>query len=188
MDDLSAREPDAAVNVDEREPADPQRTNTHSDQHDREIAALRERLARAEHEAAELRGSLQRLDGEYQALKQRVNTPQPASNLPLPLDAEAAYPLWIASRATAAYAHELWRAERIAEWPYQPKISPRHDPSRRDGGACRADAAVAVAAADRRLGVARRRRRRDAGALRRRTAHQLASRGCRRRPRRSTRD
>ncbi|HEX3860984.1 MAG TPA: glycosyltransferase [Stellaceae bacterium] len=93
------------------------------DPRDREIAELQQRLARAEHEAAELRTALQRLDGEYQALKQRAKITAPPPRLPQPLATEAAYPLWIASRASAAYARADWRAERIAAWPHQPKIA-----------------------------------------------------------------
>jgi GT2 family glycosyltransferase len=85
---------------------------------------LAERLARAEHQAAELRALVFCQDGELKALK-RQSPAIPSRGLGLlpPIAVEEAFPHWIESRASTALAHVDWIDERIGEWPFAPKLA-----------------------------------------------------------------
>ncbi|HJU20026.1 MAG TPA: glycosyltransferase [Stellaceae bacterium] len=80
------------------------------------------RLARAEHETAELRALVSRKDLELNLWKRSAAA---AGRAPLlgPLTAEEAYARWIESRASTALARADWIAERVAEWPYPPLLA-----------------------------------------------------------------
>ncbi|MGH7094566.1 MAG: glycosyltransferase, partial [Stellaceae bacterium] len=91
---------------------------------DRTAVDLTERLARAEHEAAELRHRAVRAEGEAKALKQGHGpvTVDGARLIPPPA-VEDAYPQWIAARAATAAARPDWVAERIVQWPFVPSLA-----------------------------------------------------------------
>jgi len=98
------------------------RDGASGDARDQAIAELRQRLARAELETAELRWQLLRVEGEHAALKQATEaTTRPA--VPPPLTPEAAYKLWLESRKTAAWSRMDWVLERVRAWPSIPKIA-----------------------------------------------------------------
>jgi GT2 family glycosyltransferase len=89
---------------------------------DRAMAELTQRLARSEHEAGELRALALRREGELEQLRRlvaAVGRGRPAAPPPV----EDAYPRWIESRASTALARPDWIAERVAEWPYPPKLA-----------------------------------------------------------------
>jgi O-antigen biosynthesis protein len=80
--------------------------------------ALAVRLARAEHQAAELHALTRRQQGELAVLRQRQG---PAASAP-PAAVDA-YAQWIASRASTAVTRSDWVAERVRAWPHAPKLA-----------------------------------------------------------------
>lgn len=84
-----------------------------------ESEALATRLARAEHQAAELRRLAVRQHGELEALKRRLPAGAPVQ----PVGGVDAYPQWIESRATTASAHPKWFAERLRELAPLPRLA-----------------------------------------------------------------
>jgi len=93
-------------------------------QQDGVVADLTQQLARARHEAAELRDRLHRLLGEAATQKQ-INRTQTGENtgLPKPLEVEEAFPRWMMARRSTATAHLDWVAERVAQWPCVPTLA-----------------------------------------------------------------
>jgi GT2 family glycosyltransferase len=90
---------------------------------DPHLAELTTRLARAEHEAAELHALVSRKDLELTLLKRFTATAGQGAWRLTPLAAEEAYARWIESRAATALARPEWIAERVAEWPFMPKLA-----------------------------------------------------------------
>jgi GT2 family glycosyltransferase len=91
---------------------------------DRRLTELNESAARAEHEATELRALLSRKDLEIKDLKQsNMAVTAQGARLKQPLAVEDAYPTWIERRASAATARADWVAERVAQWPFMPKLA-----------------------------------------------------------------
>jgi len=91
---------------------------------DRTVADLTQRLARAQHEAGELRDLAARAEAEAKARKHWIGAVAPdGSKLPEPLAVEDAYPQWIAARTATAVARADWVAERIAQWPHVPSLA-----------------------------------------------------------------
>ena len=83
-----------------------------------------ERLARAAHEAAELRAVIARKDMELKELRDpSVAIHTPSNRLPQPLAVEDAFPQWIERRASTAVARDDWVAERVLLWPAMPKLA-----------------------------------------------------------------
>jgi GT2 family glycosyltransferase len=85
--------------------------------------ALKKSLARAEHEADELRGAVQRAHNEITALRLGAAAPALPAPRPPPLPAEDAYPRWIDRRASTAVARPDWVSERITQWPCAPRFA-----------------------------------------------------------------
>ena len=81
-------------------------------------AALAARLARAEHQATELRALVLRQNGELKLLRQR-----PAAVAGAPSSAADGYAQWIESRASTAVSRTDWVAERVGRWPHVPKLA-----------------------------------------------------------------
>ncbi|HZU91583.1 MAG TPA: hypothetical protein VE993_20190, partial [Stellaceae bacterium] len=88
---------------------------------DRAMTELTQRLARSEHEAGELRALVLRKEGELEQLRRFIAAPERSRPAAAPV--EDAYPRWIEGRASTALARPDWIAERIAEWPYKPKLA-----------------------------------------------------------------
>jgi O-antigen biosynthesis protein len=82
-------------------------------------AALAARLARAEHQATELRALALRQDAELKLLKPH-GAPAPVASPPTAADA---YAQWLASRTSTAVVRADWVAERVQRWPRLPKLS-----------------------------------------------------------------
>jgi len=91
---------------------------------DRVSTDLTRRLTRAEHRIAELRTFGSRTAGEARALDQTISAiTLDGTGLPQPLAAAEAYPQWVGSRASTAFARSDWVAERVGQWPFVPKLA-----------------------------------------------------------------
>lgn len=83
------------------------------------------KLARVEHQVAELRAVAQRRDAELKSPARPLPAAAPAANpaaAPAPTP-EDLYRRWIESRATTVLAQPQWIAERVREWPHLPKLA-----------------------------------------------------------------
>jgi len=88
------------------------------------LGELKQMLARAEHEANELRGVAQRANNEIAAMKLgAAAVTLDGRKLPQPLAVDEAYPRWIDSRASTAVARADWVAERVGQWPFVPAFA-----------------------------------------------------------------
>lgn len=91
---------------------------------DRAAAELAQRLARAQHEADELRALSVRIADEARALQRgAAGIDRDGRRLPRPLPIDEAYPRWIAARASTAVARPDWLAERVRAWPFVPRLA-----------------------------------------------------------------
>ncbi len=90
---------------------------------ERRSAELAQRLARFEHEARALHALVSRKDLELDLLRRSVAAASGITPAPGPLTAEQAYARWIENRASTALARPEWVAERVAEWPFMPKLA-----------------------------------------------------------------
>jgi O-antigen biosynthesis protein len=92
---------------------------------DRTVVELAQRLNRAQHEAAEVRGQLQRVLTEAAQVKQQgvVAKNTEGRVLPQALGVEDAFPRWVMQRSSTAMARADWVAERVEEWPFVPKLA-----------------------------------------------------------------
>jgi GT2 family glycosyltransferase len=87
------------------------------------ITELTQRLVRTEHEAAELRALVSRKELELALWKRLTAAAGRGVRLPETLTSEETYARWIENRAATALARPDWVAERVAEWPYPPKLA-----------------------------------------------------------------
>lgn len=92
---------------------------------DRAVVELAQRLNRAQHEASELREQLQRVLTEAAMGKQQGVIAQSVEGkrLPQALGVEEAFPRWVMARNATAAALPDWLAERVAQWPFVPKLA-----------------------------------------------------------------
>ena len=93
---------------------------------ERGAVELGQRLARAEHEAGELRERLQRVLTEAAAAQRQQGAVAHAVDgraLPPAPGVEEAFPRWIAARGTTALARADWVAERVRQWPLAPRLA-----------------------------------------------------------------
>lgn len=88
---------------------------------ERRIGDLAAERDRASHEARELRAVASRQDTELKELRRhaQANTPR----FRQPLGSDEAFPKWVESRTTTAASKTAWLAERVAQWPFMPKLA-----------------------------------------------------------------
>ncbi|MGH7038223.1 MAG: glycosyltransferase, partial [Stellaceae bacterium] len=92
-------------------------------QDDPRTLELATRLARAEHETAELNALVSRREMELGILKRFAAVTGRDPQALGPPSADEAYARWIDNRALTAPARAEWIAERIAEWPHMPRLA-----------------------------------------------------------------
>jgi len=93
-------------------------------QHDRELAELRQCSTRAEQAAGEVRWDATRNTNEPTEPKPgKAAITAEQHGQPPPLAVEEAFPRWIASRETTAVARADWVAERVAQWTSKPTLA-----------------------------------------------------------------
>lgn len=86
------------------------------------LTELTTQLARAEHEATELRALVSRTELERTLLR-KFAAKAGGGWWRESLSAEEAYERWMENRATTALARPDWIAEQVARWPFAPRLA-----------------------------------------------------------------